>query len=147
MKTLDEIIETAPYSGTAWTREALYYLMEYRSDKLQYETDRKYWKTELSQKIQAYDDASKKLIEKFKELGIGMLNNPLSWDELKQMEGMPVWVETKKFGSHWYLIDVADDIKIVGIGRYRENAWFYRKDMEKNDWRAFRKRYVSTTEI
>lgn len=30
MKTLDEVIETAPYVGTDWTNDALHYLREYR---------------------------------------------------------------------------------------------------------------------
>ena len=30
MKTLDEVIETAPYGGTEWTNDALHYLKEYR---------------------------------------------------------------------------------------------------------------------
>lgn len=30
MKTLNEVIETAPYIGTEWTNDALHYLKEYR---------------------------------------------------------------------------------------------------------------------
>ena len=33
MKTLDEVIETAPYIGTEWTNDALYYLKEYQTIK------------------------------------------------------------------------------------------------------------------
>ena len=30
MKTLNELIETAPYTGTEWTNDALYYLKAYK---------------------------------------------------------------------------------------------------------------------
>ena len=33
MKTLDEVIETAPYVGTEWTNDALHYLKEYQTIK------------------------------------------------------------------------------------------------------------------
>ena len=137
MKTLDEIIETAPFTGTEWTSEALYYLKEYRSEKKRYEIDRKYWEDELSEKVRAYEEAQQKLVEKFKELEIGTLNNPLSWNELKQLVGKPVWVETKKYGSHWYLFEI-DDIKIMCIGKYGEYVQLFRNDMMQ-DWQAFRK--------
>lgn len=120
MKTLDEVIEAwticfsdnsrsnctgCPYAdedGEAACfnhdrEDALHYLKMYRSDKAQYEIDRKQWETAGKDAREAYEKARDKHIAKLKELDIGTLNNPLSWDELRTMEGKPVWVEL--FGS------------------------------------------------
>lgn len=35
MKTLKEVIDTAPYIGTGWTNEALYYLKKFQELKEQ----------------------------------------------------------------------------------------------------------------
>ena len=92
MKTLDEVIkaidfcksgdlskcEICPYIGTCeldyavLSTDALYYLKEYRT--LQY----------------GYIKAMADLED----------NPPLTWDELRQMEGKPVWVEGE-FGRIW----------------------------------------------
>ena len=83
MKTLDETIFEAPYTMTPWEENAIYYLKEYR---------------ELQKEV-----------EKQKEM-IEFLEKPLTWDELRQMEGMPVWVEEENQPSQWYLIgDVETD--------------------------------------
>lgn len=48
-------------------------------------------------------------------------NNPLTWDELKQMEGRPVWVEwTKTEESYWCFVGEwfdDDEMRIYHIGR------------------------------
>lgn len=67
-----------------------------------------------------------------------MDNPPLSWDELKQMEGKPVWVEYEKNGNHWLIITDIKSNGAVGRGVYGENAPLY-KDRIGTDWQAYRK--------
>ena len=55
MKTLDEVIETAPYIGTEWTNDALHYLKEYR-EHLKWQAYEEYCLAEEKKKIkQAYE--------------------------------------------------------------------------------------------
>jgi len=85
MKTLDEVIETAPYVGTEWTNDALHYLMEYQRvvNVLHKHGFGSVWGITLPnhQEIEGKPDID------------GSLNQPLTWDELRQMEGKPVWLE------------------------------------------------------
>ena len=73
-------------------------------------------------------------------------NDPLSWDELKQMEGKPVWVE----GEHgfiwnhrsWVLIDPYDenDDLIICHGTDTGHYEFaIGKEDYGTDWQAYRK--------
>lgn len=80
MRTLDEVIETAPYVGTEWTNDALHYLKEYRETK-------KHLACLDTAEIRG-DDTQ-------------VVNNPsLTWEELKTMEG-------KKFlGITWIASDM-----------------------------------------
>ena len=63
-------------------------------------------------------------------------NVPITWEELKQMEGKPVWVESKRYGARWYLLENVSDNCLVCIGIYGERAPYYRDD---DDWQAYRK--------
>ena len=65
-------------------------------------------------------------------------NPPLTWDELKGMVGKPVWVETEKFGNHWYLIEDINEMKVEFVGVYHEMIQFYRGDFNTL-WNAYRK--------
>lgn len=65
-------------------------------------------------------------------------NVALSWDELKTMEGKPVWVEFEKNGNHWLIITDIKSNGAVGRGVYGENAPLY-KDRIGTDWQAYRK--------
>ena len=143
MKTLDEVIESIttqsgleirnvrkPERDRFWVdrdtyNDALHYLRMYRSDKIQWEADRKLW----TDKQEQVDKARQKYIDKLKELEIGTLNDPLTWDELKQMEGKPVWIEGPLLteGPHWIILGAVHlyEGKIVGYGK----TWqAYRKE-------------------
>ena len=142
MKTLDEVIAEMEVMGFIGTlADALYYLKEYRSDKIQYEADRKNWEDDLSQKLRFFDEARNKLIAKFKELEIGTLNEPLSWDELKQMEGKPVWVEALLY-KQWAIIACVygDHIRFEGANLYAPECRIYMG--EDNGWQAYRKERI-----
>ena len=137
MKTLDEVIKkcqgyvddvakgwdkqdcSLPYDDIM---DALHYLWEYRTEQ-KILRDRKehyeYWEHKY------YAELEK--------------NDPLTWDELKQMEGKPVWVEAGKFGSHWYLIEeICQNETIVCLGKFHESITLYHEDI-LTYWQAYRK--------
>ena len=119
MKTLDEVIFEAPYSPTPWEADALYYLKEYRD--LQY----------------GYIKAMADLED----------NPPLTWSELKQMEGKPVWIE---YNLHIDNKDFRDKSKRWCIVRefkpwhdkeiiITENGFVLSKNEQIKCWQAYRK--------
>lgn len=65
-------------------------------------------------------------------------NPPLTWYELRTMEGKPVWVEFEKNGNHWLIITDIKSNGAVGRGVYGENVPLY-KDRIGTDWQAYRK--------
>lgn len=74
-------------------------------------------------------------------------NEPLDWDEFKQMVGKPVWVEynfqisNKEFrdkSKRWCIvreIELWDDTEIV----ITENGFILSKREQVKDWQAYRK--------
>ena len=130
MKTLDEVIkayeichasvlscEGCPYdNGERW-RDSDCYL----TDALHY-----------LKHLQEYYEMSREHHEP---------NPPLTWQELQQMEGKHVWVETKKFGNHWYLIEEINDNDniVIFVGKYHERVRFYHDDLVVSWWQAYRK--------
>ena len=118
MKTLDEVIFEVPYSPTPWEADALHYLKEYR--KLD----------SLDTVVFPEDD-----------------NPPLTWDELKTMEGNPVWMEVydpidEKTGWHtasWKLIEFINDEYFDVRDSDGEQECFYKSE---NDWQAYRKERI-----
>lgn len=69
-------------------------------------------------------------------------NNALTWEELKQMEGRPVWIEVDYHNpemtyKYWTIVKYFDshesgDMVFTGTG-------FYYKDLLGIDWQAYRK--------
>ena len=125
MKTLDEVIEyfnnqcqmrhvyLTEDSGARFA-EALHYLKEYR-------------------KLDSLDAVA------FSEDD----NPPLTWDELKTMEGKPVWVEEKYRkgdlkSSGWWLIDYWNDDQIC-LRDQGGNPWFIYQAGMGWAWKAYRK--------
>ena len=105
MKTLDEVIKMAEHCwapmpdsicATCPSKQrpidcslhaaVLFHLYEYRSEKRIWETERKHYEDWIEQYKDARDKHQQAVIEMLK-------NPPLTWDELKGMEGKPVWVE------------------------------------------------------
>lgn len=64
-------------------------------------------------------------------------NDPLTWDELKQMEGKPVWVECEYYHSQWAIITGVYDFKISFIGN-KLLCSELKEEMGKA-WQAYRK--------
>ena len=116
MRTLDEVIKAVEedlecanvsYPETFYDydnhKDALYYLKEYRSDMQMYAANQKHWEDELQQKIKDFGDAKDRYIARLKELDIGTLNEPLTWDELRTMEGKPVWFESENYYEEYQI--------------------------------------------
>jgi len=112
MKTLDEVIDDLELLRVTTQSEseykpvisALHYLKEYRSDQLEWKGTRKAFEELGQAKFAEYDKAKQKYIDRLKELDIGTQNKPLTWDELREMEGKPVWLEGDNIKPHWDII-------------------------------------------
>ena len=75
-------------------------------------------------------------------------NPPLTWDELKQIEGKPVWIEGDLINSHWDIVrgfgyrenfdEVDYENEVVSF--YRETWDFCEKELGKT-WQAYRKEH------
>jgi hypothetical protein len=68
-------------------------------------------------------------------------NNALTWDELKQMAGKPVWLEVDGnwYGKFWAFVEVENDayVNFYQKGQdYPEDLW--KRDIGKT-WQAFKK--------
>ena len=132
MKTIDEVIEaqerceTYPdchfcylHSGPIceWIRDALHYLKDMKNLKEDYDIlYDKYWR-----------DFSKQ-----------QENPPLTWDELRQMEGKPVWVEY--FGANRWIIPQEFRFDIAGREYLlaQDGGMIFR--FQQHDvWQAYRK--------
>lgn len=166
MKTLDEVIkafeicigyycsntehDVCPYLGESDMgcmkepeKDALYYLKMYRSDMQMYAENQKHWEDELAQKIKDFGDAKERYIARLKELDIGTLNEPLTWDELKAMEGKPVWIKLLGKGKWkkwkgWDVIGGFDDDDFGFAMCTVRGDYYYLADLGKT-WQAYRK--------
>ena len=116
MKSLDEVIDSItkqsgleirdqghPKKDRFWVdrdtyNDALYYLRMYYSDKVQWESDRKHYEDWIEQ----YKESRNKHQQAVKEM---LKNPPLTWEELKEMVGKPVWVETDEEVKRWEIIE------------------------------------------
>lgn len=95
MKTLDEVI--AELEDEELFADALHYLKQYRSDKAMWAADKKGLEDWIEQYKDARDRHQQAVIELLK-------NDPLTWDELKAMEGKPVWVEVDGYLGYWTIV-------------------------------------------
>lgn len=135
MKTLDEVIDDfekacdlerrcencsgclgqengCPYDGAESVPDALYYLKEYRDLKNTMD-----WHEEME------------------EIRRNLTNTPLTWDELKQMEGKPVWVVVDG-KERWRIIkEVTNEYLILESWLPIHKCWMN----HPNGWQAYRK--------
>lgn len=151
MKTLDEVIKAmemcttcpeddemcpgCPYADKSGNpqcvgqdkEDALHYLKEYKERK----ESLRYWSEKAISEQQNLADAYMLYkMENEKD------NNSLTWDELKSMEGKPVWVENR-FYKKWLIAYKVNDEDIIfdGNGFYTQA---FAIDYDKA-WQAYRK--------
>ena len=128
MMTLDELIDwlektVMPISFEAVKKETIHYLREYR---------------EMKQHLACMDSGE------IRGDATQIVNNPpLTWDELKQMEGKPVWVE-EPYNGEWH----GNWAVICSVGEYEydddpymsmTDDSFYLKSGCGTRWQAYRK--------
>ena len=144
MKTLDEVIDMAekcaqypdcegciysvlnePCGGT-WANDALHYLKMFRDM--------------TCGTSQNFADTSQITCPKCHSEFVILpeANNPLTWNELKQMEGKPVWVEALLY-KQWAVIAYIGDeyIRFEGANLYAPECRTYMG--ADNGWKAYRK--------
>ena len=172
METLDEVIKnledgTEHLSAMLISRETwsdtLHYLQEYKAKMkvLEYKSKRYDEMCETIQKqgqehedrcqaeIARYQEAVRNCEEaenKYRQLAqnLGEVgNDPLTWEQLKQMEGKPVWVEEKYRNGDlksysWWLIDYWNDDQIC-LRDQGGNPWFIYQAGMGWAWKAYRK--------
>ena len=154
MKTLDEVIRAyeccqnvecdecpfkilfnddshVPCDQFSKDEDALHYLKEYRSEKAMWEADRKGYLDWIEQ----YKESR----EKHQQAVIELKKNPaLTWDELRTMEGKPVWVEALLY-KKWAVIAYVGDnhIRFEGVNLYAPESRIYMG--AEDGWQAYRK--------
>ena len=138
MKTLDEVIEAqetclrgacdkCSYDNSNFDicdvklqSDVLYYLKEYR---------------EMKKHLACLDDAE------IRGDDTQIINNPpLTWDELKNMEGKPVWIENdySRFCG-WEMVERLGTNKWLTGEIFETSGGFYRKEDQDRTWNAYRK--------
>lgn len=125
MKTLDEVIKAFEYTyendPIAWTYgvDALHYLKEYQGYLIGKEIS------------EAFDEAFTEIYN----------NSPLTWNELKKMEGKPVWIEHDSSSTkyqRWVLVcEYTDANKITIIANHLLTQIM--PDEYGKTWQAYRK--------
>ena len=65
-------------------------------------------------------------------------NNALTWDELKQMVGKPVWLEDSNQQGEWVLLSGMEDDELYFVYRTCNEYKIYRKE-QGTLWKAYRK--------
>lgn len=116
MKTLDKVIEELQYWDTCDEYPESFYDFEVVRDALHYL--REYRKLDSLDAVAFQEDD----------------NPPLTWEELKKMEGKPVWVEEKDMPSTWIIIWDATENWLYPTG-----CDAYRHEEYGKTWNAYRK--------
>ena len=122
MKTLDEVI--AYFDNQTQQRhvyltedaediynDVLHYLKEYRALELAY--------------IKAMADLED--------------NQPLTWQEIQQMEGKPVWVEQCNGDTKGWLLILRTNFDIINCTTKHGNSFYLYKSSYGERWQAYRK--------
>lgn len=145
MKTLDEVI--AELEDEELFADALNYLKEYREKSHQLDIgiaeNRRFFEQygEEMQRIHEIEDEYHELKDWWAEEYV--TNDPLTWDELKQMEGKPVWVESSDsfnrrrwmFVGEWF---DDDEMRLFDIGNDYPD-YVSKNGYESGTWQAYRK--------
>ena len=154
MKTLDEVIKAMEncYGPDAECCDKCQYTKECNAGsiclKCNLEEDALHYLNELKEArdiIATAREEAKKQIEDFKaDVERKMAYNPaLSWDELRMMEGKPVWVEHSGYTPNWEIVENIGAVRgSTGdfTGNFIEtNKSVLHKDKQGKTWQAYRK--------
>ena len=151
MKTLDEVI------GSITTQSGLEIRDVRKPEKDRFWVDRETYNNALQylkeyrEKLNILEVQKAEYKRGFEQLGVEWArikdNHPLTWSELKQMEGKPVWVEynfrirNKEFrdkSKRWCIVREIkpwNDTEII----ITDNGFVLSKREQVKDWQAYRK--------
>lgn len=105
------------------------------------EAENKYRKAEQDA-LKALDDWASRPVEENKKLVLTVDNPPLDWEQLKQMEGKPVWVEMEGYSPHWGIVMNQDEkngrLCLCGYDEMPIRIEIY-EEGEGKSWQAYRK--------
>ena len=152
MMTLDEVIENLSVKQSLKDlghrpdpdeiADALYYLREYQEHMKWHAYEEHCLDNEkktLQEKKAEFDEVLTDYVALRQWWTEQQENPPLSWEQLKTMEGKPVWLEWSSDGA-WVLIanKVDNDLEYF---RYCDDRIFVltRDDYEPDKWQAYRK--------
>ena len=126
MKTLDEVIEELQYWDTCDEYPECFYDDEVNRDALHYLKEYKRVQNKIEKiALGSVEDTLDKLD-----------NKPLTWNELKTMEGKPVWIENNLIKPHWDIIAQIDDNADV---TFYVMGGFETKEFYGKTWQAYKK--------
>lgn len=138
MRTLSEVIEIASdwtngFDEMSIEKQMLHYLKEYRNKEMFYNQSVDHMVLMMNEHE---DRVAMYLAEMHK-------NNPLTWSELKQMEGKPVWVELlyhhpeQKY-KYWDVIKRFDAVEGYDLINLVQTGYLH-KSLLNREWQAYRK--------
>lgn len=157
MKTLDEVIRAAHHCE----------LLSSFDDNYEYDGGCPYAdcsaceeKRMLGKDVIHYLKEYKRISAKIEKIALGnitetleKLDNPaLTWDELRQMEGKPVWIDSVPLVRRWVIIKKFHPIggnKNLFDMEVEDGGHFLRKNMRRDDpawWQAYRKERKNETD-
>ena len=139
MRTLDEVIERMEgifgYISDRTKNDALHYLKEYRNTKM-------FYNQSIDHMLEMINEHEDRVTIYLAEMN---KNDPITWDELRTMEGKPVWFEGYA-GNFWCIVremqknsDGTEDVifdgphGMTGVGhddQYGTKWQTYRKERE-----------------
>ena len=73
-------------------------------------------------------------------------NLPLTWDELKDMEGKPIWVEYEGFAPDWEIIIYIGNTKWKWGEVIETHLSILHKENQGKTWKAYRKERKNETD-
>ena len=155
MKTLDELIESMQLTSDVnrhyreENADVLYYLVEHREYKKHMELVEQIHQDAVRQR-DLHIRALVELKRKQDELE-AKADKPLTWEELKQMLGKPVYIEFNtsyepKPTRHWFIVTGFKTFRASGEEMLCEPLWHFSKQYFGDTWQAYRKEKYENAE-
>ena len=159
MNTIEHVIDVLDgfdrvYEGPSASvlPEAIYYLKDYQArinNLIQLRDDLEKYKEDYGKATRELTEAreqwiaEKKRMESYELMYIHAMANlednpPLTWDELREMVGKPVWVEHKHY-SKWLIVYEVWEHTIVLDGNGYYTQYFSDDNDKEVRWKAYRK--------
>jgi hypothetical protein len=147
MKSLDEVIRAAHHCGLISGFDDYY---KYDGGCPYEDCSKCEKKRMLGKDIIKYLNEYKRISAKLEKIAVGnitetleKLDNPaLTWEELQQMVGKPIWIEAESlclginpYWKNWYIIKSFSDDEFM----YCNDGYEWAKEMQGRMWQAYRK--------